>query len=128
SLNGLLERLRRAFATQRAFVADAAHELRTPIAALKLQAGLVARARDDAARGEALRDLMAGIVRAAHLGDEPLTLARAEPHARAAAGPTLGLARAAGEAVAATLPLAQAHGSQVLLDAPRPAELQGDAS
>ncbi|HLS55869.1 MAG TPA: ATP-binding protein [Zeimonas sp.] len=128
SLNGLLERLRRAFATQRAFVADAAHELRTPIAALKLQAGLVARARDDAARGEALRDLNAGIDRSAHLVDQLLTLARAEPHARAAAGATIDLARVAGEAVAAILPLAQAHGSQVLLDAPRPAELQGDAS
>jgi len=69
SLNGLLERLRRAFATQRAFVADAAHELRTPIAALKLQAGLVARARDDAARDAALRDLHAGIDRSAHLVD-----------------------------------------------------------
>ena len=57
SLNGLLERLRRAFETQRAFVADAAHELRTPIAALKLQAGLLGRARDEASRSEALREL-----------------------------------------------------------------------
>ena len=128
SLNGLLERLRRAFATQRAFVADAAHELRTPIAALKLQAGLVARARDDAARGEALRDLNAGIDRSAHLVDQLLTLARSEPHARSAAGATVDLANIADEAVAGMLPLAQARGSHVVLDAQRPAELQGDAS
>jgi len=128
SLNGLLERLRRAFATQRAFVADAAHELRTPIAALKLQAGLVGRARDDASRGEALRDLHAGIDRSAHLVDQLLTLARSEPHARAAAGAMVDLASIADEAIAGMMPLAQARGSQVLLDAQRPAELQGDAN
>ncbi|MCO5106657.1 MAG: ATP-binding protein [Burkholderiaceae bacterium] len=129
SLNGLLERLRRAFATQRAFVADAAHELRTPIAALKLQAGLVARARDEASRGEALRELNAGIDRSAHLIDQLLTLARSEPEARAAAGAaTVDLARIAGDAVAQMLPLAQARGSRVEFAAAGTAEIPGDAS
>ena len=128
SLNGLLERLRRAFATQRAFVADAAHELRTPIAALKLQAGLVARARDDAARDAALRDLHAGIDRSAHLVDQLLTLARSEPHARAAPGTTVDLARIAHAAVTEMLPLGEARGAQIRLEAAQPANLQGDAS
>ncbi len=128
SLNGLLERLRRAFATQRAFVADAAHELRTPIAALKLQAGLVARARDDAARDAALRDLHAGIDRSAHLVDQLLTLARSEPHARAAPGTTVDLARIAHAAVTEMLPLGEARGAQIGLEAAQPANLQGDAS
>ena len=126
SLNGLLERLRRAFAAQRAFVADAAHELRTPIAALKLQAGLVARARDDAARSAALGELNAGIDRSAHLIDQLLTLARSEPGALASAGVDVDLARVAGDAVAGMLPLAQARGSRIGFTATRPAAIRGD--
>jgi two-component system OmpR family sensor kinase/two-component system sensor histidine kinase QseC len=128
SLNGLLERLRRAFEAQRAFVADAAHELRTPIAALKLQAGLLARARDDASRGEALGELNAGIDRSAHLVDQLLTLARSEPEARAAVGANVDLARIADEAVAEILPLAEAHGSRIHIPAGQAAELLGDAN
>ncbi|MCD6734800.1 MAG: ATP-binding protein [Burkholderiaceae bacterium] len=126
SLNGLLERLRRAFAAQRAFVADAAHELRTPIAALKLQAGLVARARDDASRSAALVELNAGIDRSAHLIDQLLTLARSEPEALAAAAASVDLARIAGNAVAEMLPLAQARGSRIELSAAQPAAVRGD--
>ncbi len=126
SLNGLLERLRRAFAAQRAFVADAAHELRTPIAALKLQAGLVARARDDASRSAALVELNAGIDRSAHLIDQLLTLARSEPEALAAAGASVDLARIAGNAVAEMLPLAQARGSRIGFSAAQPAAVRGD--
>jgi two-component system OmpR family sensor kinase/two-component system sensor histidine kinase QseC len=132
SLNGLLERLRRAFATQRAFVADAAHELRTPIAALKLQAGLVGRARDDASRSEALRELNAGIDRSAHLIDQLLTLARSEPEARTATGATdratIDVARVAGEAVAEMLPLAEARGSKLGFVAAQAVEMRGDAN
>ncbi|RPH66384.1 MAG: HAMP domain-containing protein [Burkholderiales bacterium] len=128
SLNGLLGRLRRAFATQRAFVADAAHELRTPIAALKLQAGLLARARDDASRSEALGELNAGIDRSAHLVDQLLTLARSEPEGRAATDARVDLARIAGEAVAEMLPLAEARASRVHYTGAPAAELQGDAS
>jgi two-component system OmpR family sensor kinase/two-component system sensor histidine kinase QseC len=126
SLNGLLERLRRAFAAQRAFVADAAHELRTPIAALKLQAGLVARARDDASRGAALAELNAGIDRSAHLIDQLLTLARSEPEALAGAAASIDLARIAGDAVAEMLPLAQARGSRIGFAAAPPASVRGD--
>ncbi len=128
SLNGLLERLGRAFAAQRAFVADAAHELRTPIAALKLQAGLVGRARDDGSRGEALRELNAGIDRSAHLIDQLLTLARSEPEARAPAGAEVDLARVAGDAVAEMQPLAAARGSRLGFAAPARAEVLGDPS
>lgn len=132
SLNGLLERLRRAFETQRAFVADAAHELRTPIAALKLQAGLLGRARDEASRSEALRELNAGIDRSAHLVDQLLTLARSEPQARAtpaaAQAAEVDLARIAGDAVAEILPLGEAQGSHIEYKAPEAAPLQGDAS
>ncbi len=128
SLNGLLERLRRAFEAQRAFVADAAHELRTPIAALKLQAGLLGRARDDDSRSEALGELNAGIDRSAHLVDQLLTLARSEPEARATVGASVDLASIAGDAVVEMLPLAEARGSRIHVAAAEAAALLGDAN
>lgn len=128
SLNGLLGRLRGSFAAQRAFVADAAHELRTPIAALKLQAGLMARARDDRARAEALSELHAGIDRSAHLVDQLLTLARSEPEARGEPGDSIDLARVCAEVVGEMMPLAAARGSRIEFDAPESLRLRGDAN
>lgn len=79
SLNGLLERLEKALNAQRAFIADAAHELRTPMAALQLQAQLVERAQSDDEREAALGDLKAGIQRSGRLVQQLLTIARQEP-------------------------------------------------
>ncbi|MBN9428623.1 MAG: two-component sensor histidine kinase [Burkholderiales bacterium] len=126
SMNGLLERLRRAFAAQRAFVADAAHELRTPIAALKLQAGLLGRAQDDQARAEALTQLNAGIDRSAHLVGQLLTLARSEPDARAPDGGPIDLAAIAGGAVAEMTPLAESRQATIAFSAPDSAPMAGD--
>ena len=78
ALNGLLQRLNVAFDTQKAFVADAAHELRTPLAALRIQAQLLERAKDDATRADALSDLKNGVDRATRLVEQLLSLARAE--------------------------------------------------
>ncbi|MBC7779228.1 MAG: sensor histidine kinase N-terminal domain-containing protein, partial [Proteobacteria bacterium] len=79
SLNALLARLRGAFETQRAFVADAAHELRSPLTALKLQLEVLRRSSDPDARQEATDRLALGIERARHLVEQLLTLARSEP-------------------------------------------------
>jgi len=81
-LNRLLERLARAFATQRAFVADAAHELRTPLAALKLQLQLVEREHDRAQVTAGFGKLHERLNRATHLVQQLLTLARHEHNAR----------------------------------------------
>ena len=59
-LNRLLARLQAAFQTQRAFVADAAHELRSPLTAVRLQLQLLDRAPDEAARREARANLGRG--------------------------------------------------------------------
>lgn len=83
-LNLLLERVRQAFDAQTVFVADAAHEMRSPLAALKIQLQGLQRAGDDAARDVGIKRLAAGIDRAAHLVDQLLVLARQE--ARVASG------------------------------------------
>ncbi|VVD81803.1 ATP-binding protein [Pandoraea anhela] len=85
ALNSLLGRLDEALVQQKAFVADAAHELRTPLAALQLQVQLLERAQTDAARAEAMRDLRDGVRRASHMVAQLLTLARQEPDAARAA-------------------------------------------
>lgn len=84
ALNGLLARLGGAIDAQRGFVADAAHALRTPLAALTLQAEAARRAGDDAALDAALDDLRAGLRRANRLVEQLLTLARQAPEAAAA--------------------------------------------
>lgn len=81
SLNQLLERLSHAIDTQRAFVADAAHALRTPLTALQLQAQLVERADSPEARELAIARLRAGLERLTHMVTQLLTLARQEPGA-----------------------------------------------
>lgn len=77
-LNLLFGRVQRAFEAQQNFVADAAHELRSPLAALKLQALGLERAADDATRARAVARLGAGIDRATRLVDQLLVLARHE--------------------------------------------------
>ncbi|NRF67864.1 sensor histidine kinase N-terminal domain-containing protein [Aquincola sp. S2] len=125
ALNGLLERLGQAFDSQRAFVADAAHELRSPLTALKLQAQLVRRAPDEAARHAALDALVAGVDRATRLVEQLLTLARQEQPAEQQ---TVVLAPLARQVLADLGPQAQARGSTLQLDADEQAAVRGDAA
>ena len=80
-LNLLFERLQQAFEAQKSFVADAAHELRSPLAALKIQMQGLQRASDDGTREVAIKRLSSGIDRATHLVDQLLALARQEASA-----------------------------------------------
>lgn len=79
TLNDLLGRIDRMVQGERRFTADAAHELRTPIAAIRAQAQVALGAGDDVAeRVHALQTTLAGCDRASHLVDQLLTLARLE--------------------------------------------------
>lgn len=84
-LNLLFGRVKTAFDAQQNFVADAAHELRTPLAALKLQALSLERADNGEARAVAIGRLTAGIERATRLVEQLLVLARQEATAADAA-------------------------------------------
>jgi two-component system OmpR family sensor kinase len=107
-LNGLLERLSGAIETQRRFTADAAHELRTPLAALQLQIQVLERAQTPEDRSEALAQLRAGARRANRLVEQLLTLARLEPEAAQGEAAPVRLDRLAAGSVAEIEPLAAA--------------------
>ncbi|WP_153147890.1 ATP-binding protein [Dechloromonas sp. H13] len=79
ALNGLFLRVEAALEGERRFTADAAHELRTPLAALQAQLQVALRARDDGERARSLGQLQSGLTRAAHLVDQMLQLARLDP-------------------------------------------------
>jgi two-component system sensor histidine kinase QseC len=79
ALNGLFVRLHRALENERRFTADAAHELRTPLAAVKVQAQVALRSQEENARQRALEGVVKGIDRATHLVEQLLTMARLDP-------------------------------------------------
>ena len=79
ALNGLLARQAEVLARERRFTADAAHELRTPLASLRVQAQVAARAGSAAERRSALDKLQANIDRTTHLMSQLLSLSRLEP-------------------------------------------------
>lgn len=78
ALNDLLGRLARSLDRERAFTADAAHELRTPLAAIKVQAEVALGATDEATRRHAIEQVIAGVNRTTHLAQQLLLLARVE--------------------------------------------------
>ncbi|MBS0446840.1 MAG: sensor histidine kinase N-terminal domain-containing protein [Proteobacteria bacterium] len=128
ALNTLLQRLAASRDAQRAFVADAAHELRSPLTALKLQLQLLRRAPDDAARGDALDAIGAGIERAARLVEQLLVLARNEPGASPPAGEAADLADVVRQAAEDAQPLATQGGSTITVSAAQGVPVAGDAA
>lgn len=118
ALNELLQRVGGSLDTQRAFVADAAHELRSPLTALKLQLHLLQRAGNDGDREEAITTLRAGIERAVRLVEQLLALARSEPGAPPVEPSEVDLCDIARQALAHNEALARSRGSRVESDLP----------
>lgn len=79
SINDLMSRLAVSFAAQRRFLADAAHELRTPVTALRLQVQLLQKSKDESDRARALKELDTGVARSQRLVEQLLHVARTEP-------------------------------------------------
>ncbi len=128
ALNGLFARIAELLDSERRFTADAAHELRTPIAAIRAQAQVAQVAGgDDAARAKALAATLAGCDRATRLVEQLLTLARLESAAQAPNDP-VDLAHVAREVLAELAPGALAHGQSLELDADGAWPVRGSAT
>jgi len=78
AFNAMLERMKKNVEVQQRFVADAAHQMRTPLTGLKTQAQLAIRETDPEALRHALRQIGSGVDRAGRLVNQLLTLARTE--------------------------------------------------
>ena len=128
ALNALLQRLGASLDAQRSFVADAAHELRSPLTALKLQLQLLRRAPDEAARQAAIEGLAGGIDRAARLVEQLLTLARSEPGAPPSARERIELGELARAVLSDLHAYAQSRGSELVLEADTPVAIEGERS
>lgn len=127
SLNNLLERIAMLLESERRFTADASHELRTPIAAIRTQAQVALGETDDGLRRQALHHTLEGCDRAIRLVDQLLTLSRLEASA-APALQSLDLCALVRQVVADQAPHAIAKGQNLELDAVQPCLLSGNAT
>lgn len=109
AINLLVGRLQESLDKERRFTADAAHELRTPLAGLKTQAQLALRTDSDATRRRALETIDAAVSQAAHLVGQLLALARFDAQ-QIAAMPFVDLAAVAAEVIGEVTPQARAKG------------------
>lgn len=126
ALNALFVRIAAMIEAERRFTADAAHELRTPIAAIRMQAQVALGAADGAERERALQQTLQGCDRATHLVEQLLTLSRLEDAAQAPPGTHFELGAVA-QRVAAELALtALQRGQDLSLEVAGPAPLQAN--
>lgn len=123
SMNGLLVRLKSAFAAQQRFVQDAAHELRTPLTALKLQ---LESLRTQVAGDQAAR-LDAGVQRMQRLVEQLLKLAHQEASPLTAEHIPVDLAQVLRQSMTELVPLAEARDIDLGLVALEPCEVHADA-
>ena len=125
ALNALFGRIGTLMASERRFTADAAHELRTPIAAIRAQAQVALAEPDAALRRHALRATIEGCDRATRLVEQLLMLSRLEAGTATAAG-VVDLGALARRVVGELAPAALARGQQLGLDAVDGARIAAD--
>ena len=126
ALDALFARIATLLESERRFTADAAHELRTPIAVIRTQAQVALGATDEAGRRHALQATLAGCDRATQLVQQLLTLARLEGSDATRAAAPLDLQPLARRVLAELAPQALDRGQQLSLDAEAACPLAAD--
>ena len=106
SMNDLLSRLRVSLTTQKRFLADAAHQLKTPLAGLRMQADLAQRETDANELKKSLKQIGFASVRATHTVNQLLAMARAETTGRSLAKQRVDLVEIISEVVSDSVPRA----------------------
>jgi two-component system sensor histidine kinase TctE len=128
ALNVYMERVRAQMAAQRRFIANAAHQLRTPLALLSTQASYARRETAADARQEALVALQTSSGRLARLAEQLLTLSRAEPGSRRPRTDRIDLTQAARHVLETQAPAAVARNIDLGLDETGPVRVVGDGT
>lgn len=118
SMNGLFERIGAALERERRFTADAAHELRTPIAALRAQWDALQLTPAERRDPQAVERLGVGLDRLSRLVTQMLMLARLEHRPALAASEALDWRRLVAEVIGETLPLAREMGVELAVEWP----------
>ncbi|MCA0175688.1 MAG: sensor histidine kinase N-terminal domain-containing protein [Proteobacteria bacterium] len=126
ALNALFARVEATLAGERRFTADAAHELRTPIAAIRAQAQAALTQPQGDAHTHALAGVLQGCDRAARLVTQLLALARLDAQAQAPVAPAACLATVARLVLAELAPAALARQQELGLEAPAHAHVAAD--
>ncbi|QCB48798.1 sensor histidine kinase [Hydrogenophaga sp. PAMC20947] len=118
SINDLLTRLKASLTTQKRFLADAAHQLKTPLAGLRMQAELAQRESDPQEIRGSLQQIARASTRATHTVNQLLALARAETTGRTLPTAQIDLARLVTGVVRDSVPRALEHGVDLGYDGP----------
>ncbi len=127
-LNALFARIAESMQSERRFTSHAAHELRTPIAAIRAQAEVARDVPDPVVRSAALAHVIEGCDRAARLVDQMLLLARIDEHATPSALPTARLDRIAARVIADLAPGALEQGVSLELATEEAVTVAADAT
>ncbi|MDH4192364.1 MAG: ATP-binding protein, partial [Betaproteobacteria bacterium] len=125
-LNRLFDRVARSLEQERRFTADAAHELRTPLAAMRAHAQVARASRDAAERDLALDRMVESVDRATHLLEQLLTLARLDAASIAGGFARCDLREPAAQAIAEVAPMALAKSIELALAESAAIEVTGD--
>lgn len=126
-LNSMFSRLDAALQRYGRFTGDAAHELRTPLAGLRIQAQAAMRAAEEDTRQRALKQLLAGVDRMTHIIDQLLTLARIDTERERLSFTPVDLRTVVAEVLTESMPLAREKGIEIVPPAPAgPAVARGN--
>jgi two-component system sensor histidine kinase QseC len=116
ALNRLLGQIQEILSRERRFIADAAHEMRTPLAVLRVHAQNVLEARNEEQRRESLNYLIIGVDRTTRLVNQLLTIARLEPGAGALKTTSADLVSAVRESLVQMTPWVLNRGMELSFD------------